>query len=313
MIRLSQVLEIDARYAGVPRALPDCIGDGYLCEHNSVYRRVREMCTDLGYRYTAGDTPLWRDYQVSSLLCLDGILRKKTIPYSDNAPLCRRIVSEVNAEFAVHPRLLLSIVRRNYVLHESAHCIADSALAARAAGGKQERVCRALASEAFANAVEWLAWAHTDGPVHSLYFMFCSYVEHAKKRRDLLKNMVAELGFDSIFEIALLSFLALNASGKPLRCDDAAEIVRPVLRRRAAPDDDVTRFAAAARDAFTLDLGFVNETSPAYFRLMQCEPEFLRVLGSFRGIESLQTIGLLEAADRLKSVMCGPKGPVNVF
>jgi hypothetical protein len=305
VIKLSRVLEIDAGHS-CEIALAGCVGDAYLCSNNRLYRRVREECLGLGYRYTRGGVPLWHDYQVSALLCLPEILRLQLIPYIDNAPLLSHTISR-KPDYALTPQLMLQIIRRNYVLHESAHCIAHSVLSSHNFDGlgmspAQLLVRAALASESFANAVEWLTWSFATTATHAFFFTFCSYVNHTVHKRDLLHEITSEFGFDTIFELAFVAFLALNAGRKPLTAEDASQIVNLVSERRDQADMDLQRLVSVLPEVFTLNVGFVNDTAPAYFRFLNCEAEFRACANGYSGVSSLVPLALLPLADPLVQV-----------
>jgi|SRR5579862_5778534 len=72
-------------------ALANPFGDSYLYRHNPIYTRIRHAAFSFGYRFSAEDTPLWRDYQSLSLLSLHQILSAKIIPYFDTATSFRRL------------------------------------------------------------------------------------------------------------------------------------------------------------------------------------------------------------------------------
>src|ERR1700722_14953022 len=74
-----------------PNALPDAFGDSYLYRHNPIFAAIRDAALDYGYRFSAEDTPLWRDYHSFSLVTLHRILSGKIIPYFDTATAFRRL------------------------------------------------------------------------------------------------------------------------------------------------------------------------------------------------------------------------------
>jgi len=149
----------------VERAIKECLGDQYLYAHNSTFRKVRDAAIEVGVRYSAADTSFWRDYQVCSLFCLQSILDSKVIPFIDNAPSLARLLSKVYRDFALNATLLLQIVKRNFLLHESAHCVANAIASGieRKEGEWNSQaeydVRMAIVAEAFAGVVERLAFA----------------------------------------------------------------------------------------------------------------------------------------------------------
>jgi hypothetical protein len=91
-VPLARLVEFDE--AAAPNALADAFGDSYLYCHNPVYASVRDAALGFGYRFSAEDTPLWRDYQSFGLTVLHRILTGKTIPYLDTGTSCRRLIEE---------------------------------------------------------------------------------------------------------------------------------------------------------------------------------------------------------------------------
>lgn len=108
-----------------PNALAGAFGDRYLYRHNPVYASVRDAAVGFGYRFSAEDTPLWRDYQSFGLTVLHRILTGKTIPYLDTAATFRRLVED-NPGALLPPGLIAGKMMRNHAFHEPAHCVAHS-------------------------------------------------------------------------------------------------------------------------------------------------------------------------------------------
>ena len=108
-----------------PNALSDAFGDSYPYCHNPVYRNIRDATLALGYRFSAEDTALWRDYQSLSLVALHRILSTKIVPYFDTANSLRRLI-DANPQARLPPGLIAGNVKRNFAFHESAHCVAHS-------------------------------------------------------------------------------------------------------------------------------------------------------------------------------------------
>ena len=122
-VPLAWLVELDNIPA--PNALENAFGDRYLYRHCPVFASVRDRALDLGYRFSAEDTPLWRDYQSLALLALHRMLAEKTIPYFDTASALRRFL-DASPAMRLSPAFIAGNLKRNHVFHESAHCVAHS-------------------------------------------------------------------------------------------------------------------------------------------------------------------------------------------
>jgi hypothetical protein len=299
MIRIKQLLEIDAHHHS-DEALNDSIGDQFLCACNPIFARIRRKALCAGYSYSQANTELSLDYQTGPLFCLDRILKHRVIPYFANAALFRGI-AERSPDYRCAPKLLLEIIRRNHVLHESCHCLADHSLQSlpmSSSGDKQAFVMRALLSEAFANAIEMLAWAYAESPTHALFLNFNSYVDFNSKKKDLIVSFMREMGDTAILKLAIVSYLCANLSAVPLSAGDAAEISAYMSEPSLNPE----ALSRLVLEVFTLNRDFVDLTSPAFFRLLECEAEFIDIKSRYENAGSLQLMGLLEPANALAAL-----------
>jgi hypothetical protein len=75
-IQLSLFLRQDDVTA--PGALPDVLGDAYLCKNNPIYAAMRAAALANGFSDSGKPTSLWYDYQVCPLSCLFEVLSRKT-------------------------------------------------------------------------------------------------------------------------------------------------------------------------------------------------------------------------------------------
>ena len=259
-----------------PNVLADAFGDGYLYRHNPVYAGVRDSAVGAGCRFSAADTPLWRDYQSFSLTALAPILSTRKIPYLDTGTTFRRLI-EANPR-AVLPLSLISSLRSNYTFHEAAHCVAHSIMARlegeldAAAPRKAGRfVLEAILAESFANTVEALGstFRHMPAPDH-LFYRLNSYYSCDSKREKLMNGAGEELGVELRFTLLLFSYFEANlATGAPtdLTYERVAEAGK-CLSSQAGLAQDITR------TGFDLSLGFRENTTPAYFEFFGYSREY---------------------------------------
>ena len=212
-VPLAWLTELDE--VSVPNALADAFGDRYLYRHNPIYAGIRDAAVGFGHRFSAEDTPLWRDYQSFSLTALHRILTWRIIPYFDTGTTCRRLIE-------ADPRALLPLgfvagnLKRNYAFHEAAHCVAHSImrameaeLRAMAPGEKDRMVLEAILGESFANTVESLGTIFQHMPVPDrVFYRLNSYYSRQSKRDDVLHRAGAELGCQVRFTMLFLTLAA---------------------------------------------------------------------------------------------------------
>jgi hypothetical protein len=260
-----------------PNALADAFGDRYLYRHNPVFASIRDAALDFGYRFSAEDTPLWRDYQSLSLMALHRILTGKTIPYFDTGTAFRRLI-DANPSARLQPGFIIRNLKRNYAFHESAHAVAHSimqgieaelrSVAPHEAG---RVVLEAILAESFANTVEALGSVHRHMPFSDrVFFPLNSYFSYDQKREDVLKRAGAELGAELRFALLFFAHFEANLAIQP-PADSTCQ-------RIAEAGGCIAGQAGLAREitdtGFKLNAGFRESTTPAYFELLGCTREY---------------------------------------
>ena len=260
-----------------PNALTDAFGDSYLYCYNPIYRSIRDSTLGLGYRFSAEDTPLWRDYQSLSLVALHRILSTKIIPYFDTATSFRRLIG-ANPQARLPPGMIAGNVKRNFAFHESAHCVAHSIMRKFAAElralapGEANRVAiEAIFAESFANTVEALGSIFRHMPVSdSVFYPLNSYLALEEKRTHLLNDAGAALGAELRFALLFLSYFEANLATQPP--------ADSVYARIAEAGECNAGQAGVARGivdvGFRLHSGFRESTTPAYFELIGLGREY---------------------------------------
>jgi hypothetical protein len=254
-----------------PNALEDAFGDRYLYRHNRIFANIRDAALDLGYRFSAEDTPLWRDYQSLSLMALHRILTAKIIPYFNTGATFGRLL-DTDPAARLPPGFIAGNLKRNYAFHESAHCVAHSVmrriepeLRSLAPREADRVVLEAILEESFANTVEALGSTFHHMPVSdNVFFPLNSYFSCAQEREEVLNRAAAELGSELRFAVLFLSHFEANLAVEP-PADSAHEGI-------AEAGGCVASQAALAREisdtGFKLSAGFRESTTPAYFELL---------------------------------------------
>ncbi len=260
-----------------PNALADALGDRYLYRHNPIFAAIRDQALAFGYRFSAEDTPLWRDYQTLSLVALRRILTSKTIPYFDTGAAFQRLV-ESNPALRLSPGFITRNLKRNYAFHESAHCVADSILRsieaemrAIAPHEADRAVLESILAESFANTVESLGSAFRHLPVSdAVFYWLNSYWSCNQKREDVMNRALDAMGAESRFELLFLAYFEANLATEP----PAQSIYERIMRYAACTADQAAIARELAGIAFELNAGFRDSATPAYFELLGCTRQY---------------------------------------
>jgi len=260
-----------------PGALPDAFGDRYLCGHNPVFARVRRCAIEFDYRISAADTPLWRDYQAFGMTTLQKILSGGIIPYHDTANTVRRLL-ERNPKVALPPAFILSFLKPNYAFHESAHCVAasilrrmESDLRAIAPHQRERFVLEATLAESFANTVETLGSLVRTMPLSdTLFYSLNSYMAPAQKRTVQLVEAAAKTGEYLRFALLFLASFEANLAAAP---SENATLDRIALAA-GCESGQAEAVRMITSEAFRLSADFRENTTPIYFDLLGCGPEY---------------------------------------
>lgn len=299
MLDLATLIWVDDQYDS-SQALRDCIGDRYLCAQNMIFAAVRAMFLSAGFQYSSDPSRLWRDYNNGSLFFLQDIIEERTVPYRDNLVTLKRVLAR-NPSLTISANNLINLVNRNYLLHESAHCIAHRCLSnCKLTGAGNSPALRfvltALLCEAFANTVEQLAASFADSGTHVLYYRLNSYVQCRQPQLMLLRESLEIVGLKAVFDLAFLAYLRLNVYAKPpdeltvnLLIDETFANSRPTRGERAL-------LGFLVSSVFTLREDFVTETTPLFFRQFGCEAEYRELTKS--EFNQLQ-VGILGAHEAL--------------
>ncbi|MBI3557708.1 MAG: hypothetical protein HY074_15715 [Deltaproteobacteria bacterium] len=240
------------------------LGDGFLYFNNPVFRSVRDAALDSGVRF---DTRDFCDYQQAPLLALGRILRARRIPYFDNVSSIVRLEKKRPrafgaADFAVRP---------NYLLHESAHCIADAVFTKRACAGlglteDRDIVLRSLLGECLANTADAFAAAAADTPLHCQFHNWNSYWVCNPTERAILTDLAAELGWSQATILIYLSFLMVNFFYESLKTADIRRLAHLALADWPRSPQARRRIQAGARVTLFLDPAFRMKTIPFFLK-----------------------------------------------
>jgi hypothetical protein len=301
-MKLAHLVWIDDQYSS-DIAQQDCLGDRCLCCTNAMFARMRQLYLGLGFKFTCEASRIWRDYDAAPLFMLEDLLRHRVVPYKDTGNTIRRMV-ERNPKADLPASSILLHIRRNYLLHESAHCVSHHILSACLIPGPSDSerfqfVLSSMACEAFATAIERIAHAFIKSPIQSLFLHLNSYVEFSLSKRELLREAIGLCGIRHIFRVAFLYLLYLNThDGPPSEYQ---------IQTFIALASDAVSLSLAERQiinivcqtVFMLNAGFRDETSELCFRMINCETQFAKCSSLAFTETELLSLGIANWLDML--------------
>lgn len=296
-IPLRALLRAHDQYSA-PNSLADALGDAYLYEHSPIFARVRDAAIERGYRFVECDSHLWHDYQAMPLLSLQKILSEKSIPYFDNVSVLRQLYQQ-KPDIELPTRLLYEVLKRNYVFHETCHCVAYAVIESQSRvldhfHSENERfVASAFLQEAFANSMERLSTAIAHSKTYAFFMNMNNYMPHESAKEEFWRSALSSFGFPRLFALTFLSFLALNLQGR----DKAfpKEQVVDLAGFSSATEGEAQLLNRLLDKEIHLSDVFREETTRGYFRLYGCEAE----LCSIRDANLLEDANLRPDLSRL--------------
>lgn len=303
LTKLATLLWVDSEHR-CRNGLSDCLGDSYLYVHNALFTRLRDLSLALEYRYSSEPSRLWRDYSSAPFFLLQDILNTHTIPYVDNTQTLKRVL-ELNPSFGLPARALLAQVKKNYLLHESAHCVAHALLpkvvAVPQSKASEAFVLRALICESFANAIERIAGASATSATQLLFFYMNSYVTYTEDDKRSIEAGLYLFGIEKLFRLGFLTYLFVNSHSYCVDQCMVDYLIEAVFLQQRLPIPDKYLAENLVRNVFTLRAEFRAETSAMFFRLFDCELDFLKLNEARFTPEALKDLGVLDQLDCLVS------------
>lgn len=282
MIDIAKLIALHDDYSGA-RTLPHSLGDGYLYERNKVFANVRDVVQARGFVFSSRHTSLWKEYNVLPLLCLQSILERRVVPYCDNVSPLRAMASR-SASHAFPPsfiRFLLGNLRRNYLLHESAHCIAHDVFqqidARRSRVDKKTLVLDNLFAESFANATETFASTLLKSTADKFFFNLSSFMSHLPAVSAAAGRIGSEYGLRGLFKIICCSYFFANLRYEEVTPEMSDWGVSVSLDGAVLEEDDKRPVALLFENSLKLNEKFRDETASVYFRFLGCHDEFTAV------------------------------------
>ena len=276
MIEIAKLIALHHGHSHA-HAVPHSLGDGYLYTHNKVFANVRNVVLSRGFTFSDRHTSLWREYNVLSLLCLQSILDGRVVPYCDNVSPLRAVVSR-SASLTVPPSFLLGSLRRNYLLHESAHCLAHDVFQQIDGGAshvdKKTIVLDNLFAESFANATETFAASLLETTAEKFFFNLSSFMSHIPAVKEAAGRLGSTYGLRGLFKIICFSYLLANLRYEELTPELSDWCVSLSLDGARLDEDDEDPLALLLENSLTLNEKFRADTAAVYFSFLGCKDEF---------------------------------------
>lgn len=305
-VALAELVELQARHRGKHR-LDENLGDGFLYEHNRVFRNLREAALARGVRFSTTDPGSYFGFPLTQL---GTILQTRTIPYRNNF---QAIVDLENARpgFFHLGDLDLNRPTPNYLLHESAHVVAFHELF-----GKPERVKDVLGDpdqlvpvmlgEAFAMAVEYLAACCVSGAVHDWLFSVNSY-RHRVQSKKAIGELIDAHGYRPIAWTVLAAFLYNNFFVDRLRRPQLERILAftPMTAGLRLDASERKRLQSALSGLMMMNPDFRQDTSRLFLSAYGYSREVREVLRRDPLERAGDPTALARASERLVAVIDG--------
>jgi hypothetical protein len=292
-----------------PHALAHSLGDGYMYTRNQVFANVRDVVRSRGFVFSDLHTSLWREYNVIPLLCLQSILDEHVVPYCDNVSPLRAVASR-SSSLGLPPtvmRFLLGNLRRNYLLHESAHCIAHDVLEQIDARGshldKRTLVMDNLFAESFANATETFAASFLETTAEKFFFQISSFMSYLPAVKEATWRLGSKYGLRGIFNIICFSYLLANLRYEEVTPEMSDQCVSLMLDSGDFEEHDKQSLAVLFENSLKLNEKFREETAAVYFGFLGCHDEFAALYRFDLFADSYWLSRILEALNILTNLI----------
>jgi hypothetical protein len=234
------------------------VGDGFLYLNNPYVRRVRDAALAAGFRFTLTDDGAYFGFP---LVQLDTLLRTRKIPYRPSFPALLHLERSRPGFFRLSD-LQHNRPAPNYLLHESAHAVAFSALFGRprdvrAALSAPRALVKIMLGESFAMTAEYFAACAVRGQPHAWLFSISSYRRRTQKKK-AVGELLKRYGFDFVARAVLLAFLYNNFLVDRLSSQQVERLLQ------VADPDVARRLRAPARRAIRATLSGLMVMSPEF-------------------------------------------------
>jgi hypothetical protein len=268
-MKIAKLLELH-RQNNAQQGLAKNWGDGFLLNHNRIYRNIRKSAAANGYHFSDAANA---NYQALPFSQLENILSKKIIPYFDNVTILDQLVKQVPGSSWED---LSGGLKKNYIFHESCHAVARSAaleilkipVAPFGVESLRQRTLQILLEESFANTCELIAVVDAQDAAHRIFYEWNSYTSLFEERSNI-KQLMAEVGGEIVFRFLHLCYLHANFLVVKLdqKQFDQCITIATGRSRKVLEAKHVKGLKALAKIGFTLDLEFRTVTTRFHLQL----------------------------------------------
>lgn len=247
-------------------SLSDSFGDSYLMEHNSIFRKIREMALQFGFQYSNLTNP---PYEILPLVQLENILKSRTLPYRNNFSILQSLESTHANRFFWDD--LTDQFKRSYHFHESCHAVARATRQLiwknEQKNSKEAEILQLLCEESFANACEFMGLIDCHDQTHKIFYECHSYICHFEAR-SLLNELSSVIGMRSVFEFLILSYLFSNYLRDSLSEKDLPEILELLKISKSLSQKEVKKLRSLSKFSFELNSRFRYVTTNFYLQFL---------------------------------------------
>lgn len=242
--------------------LENNLGDGYLFQHNRIFKNIRQLAISFGFNFSANTN---FDYQALPLIQLESILAQKKIPYIDNVSAITMLARQLpNIDW----NDLASGLKKNYILHESCHAVARSVFTQH--GFKKDNqlgisAFQMLLEESFANTCELLAIVDVQDVDHGVFFEHNSYT-YLPEIRTNIKKIISSIGDFKFFKFMQVTYLYSNFLRPQISENQLTKILH-FLQISTSDVQIIKGLRSLSKIAFTLDLDFRTVTTQLHLKL----------------------------------------------
>src|SRR5260221_7201765 len=237
--------------------LAKVLGDGFLYEHNAIFRVLRDAVLSCGFRFLPDRRFM---LPVAQMLSLDEMLRSRVIPFRPSAAPVLRLASSRVGSLPFHAAPLTFPDR---LMHESAHAVAECVL--KAAPGSRHFLVRTLLGESFANACEVVAGLYCRSILAEIFFVNSSNLAPTLTFARALSAIGEATDEATSFRYAILCYLFANTLRDRVSDHDLRACFESTATR--IPRARLGRVLRAVfSHAQNLNLAFRTQTTDFYLR-----------------------------------------------
>ncbi len=284
MIKLASLIKLHDGYTS-EKSLPRNLGDGFLYSRNMFFSVVRDWATETGLQFSSEASPIWQQYQALAFFSLQDIFDQQVVPYVDNVTVFKNVLKR-DPSLAVPLRFITDTLKKNYILHESAHYVAYRRLMQwRGLDGappsdKEWFVAYCLLSECVARVVERFAVLTADSDFHRIMLHFNAYPRLSDEDQKIFDRACSVCSMPQLFYLALMMALWSNITGDNMPPGTRRRFFNSTLNNAANSGMAAPEINDFTRLFMSVNADFRESTTRSFFRLYKCEQEFERSLST---------------------------------